>query len=130
MSVPGTHSALSLTRRSGISGLEAGDNLAVVGLELGPLGVKFGHALGAHVTVLSHSPGKRPDAGKLGADDFITTEDEDIFIENAGRFNYFLDRSWPSTTRTPISICCTTTASWCWSACQMSRCRFLLRPSF
>jgi uncharacterized zinc-type alcohol dehydrogenase-like protein len=73
-------------------GLEAGDKLAVVGLGgLGHMGVKFGHALGAHVTVLSHSPGKRQDALKLGADDFIATKDEDIFIENAGRFDFILD---------------------------------------
>jgi alcohol dehydrogenase (NADP+) len=73
-------------------GLEAGDKLAVVGLGgLGHMGVKFGHALGAHVTVLSHSPGKRQDALKLGADDFIATKDEDILIENAGRFDFILD---------------------------------------
>lgn len=112
-------------------GLEAGDKLAVVGLGgLGHMGVKFGHALGAHVTVLSHSPGKRQDALKLGADDFIATNDEDIFIENTGRLISSSIRSRPSTTTTPISICCTTTASWCWSACRMSRRRFLLRPSF
>jgi alcohol dehydrogenase (NADP+) len=73
-------------------GLKPGDKLAVVGLGgLGHMGVKFGHALGAHVTVLSHSPGKRQDAHKLGADDFIATKDEDVFIENTGRFNFILD---------------------------------------
>ena len=73
-------------------GLEAGDKLAVVGLGgLGHMAVKFGHAFGAHVTVLSHSPGKRQDALKLGADDFIATKDEDVFIENAGRFDFILD---------------------------------------
>ena len=53
--------------------------------------MKFGHALGADVTVLSHSPNKREDALKLGADDFIVTRDEDAFIANAGRFNFILD---------------------------------------
>jgi uncharacterized zinc-type alcohol dehydrogenase-like protein len=74
-------------------GLKPGNKLAVVGLGgcLGHMGVKFGHALGAHVTVLSHSPGKRQDALKLGADDFIATKDEDIFVENAGRFDFILD---------------------------------------
>jgi alcohol dehydrogenase (NADP+) len=73
-------------------GLKPGNKLAVVGLGgLGHMGVKFGHALGAHVTVLSHSPGKRQDALKLGADDFVATKDEDIFIENAGRFDFILD---------------------------------------
>jgi uncharacterized zinc-type alcohol dehydrogenase-like protein len=73
-------------------GLKKGDKLAVVGLGgLGHMGVKFGKALGAHVTVLSHSPNKRKDALALGADDFIATKDEDVFIENAGRFNFILD---------------------------------------
>ena len=73
-------------------GLKPGNKVAVVGLGgLGHMGVKFGHALGAHVTVLSHSPGKRRDALKLGADDFIATKDEDIFIENAARFDFILD---------------------------------------
>ncbi len=38
------------------------------------MAVKFGHAMGAHVTVLSHSPNKRADALKLGADDFLATK--------------------------------------------------------
>jgi alcohol dehydrogenase (NADP+) len=73
-------------------GLEEGDKLAVVGLGgLGHMGVKFGHAMGAHVTVLSHSPGKRDDALKLGADDFLVTRDEAAFKDNAGRFDFILD---------------------------------------
>jgi alcohol dehydrogenase (NADP+) len=64
----------------------------VVGLgSLGHMAVKFGHAMGAHVTVLSHSPGKREDALRLGADDFLATKDEAVFKENAGRFNFILD---------------------------------------
>jgi uncharacterized zinc-type alcohol dehydrogenase-like protein len=47
--------------------------------------------MGAHVTVLSHSPGKRSDAIKLGADDFLATKDEGVFKENAGRFDFILD---------------------------------------
>ena len=47
--------------------------------------------MGAHVTVLSHSPKKREDALRLGADDFIATKDESVFKENAGRFNFILD---------------------------------------
>ena len=73
-------------------GLKKGDKLAVVGLGgLGHMGAKFGHAMGAHVTVLSHSPRKRADALKLGADDFIATKDESVFKENAGRFDFILD---------------------------------------
>ena len=73
-------------------GVKAGDKLAVVGLGgLGHMAVKLGHAMGAHVTVLSHSPGKREDALRLGADDFLPTKDESVFKENAGRFNFIID---------------------------------------
>jgi alcohol dehydrogenase (NADP+) len=73
-------------------GVKAGDHVGVVGLGgLGHMAVKLAHAFGAHVTVLSHSPGKRDDALKLGADDFLVTRDESVFKENAGRFNFILD---------------------------------------
>ena len=53
-----------------------GTRVAVMGLGgLGHMGVKLAHALGAHVTVLSHSAGKREQALALGADDFISTSD-------------------------------------------------------
>jgi alcohol dehydrogenase (NADP+) len=47
--------------------------------------------MGAHVTVLSHSPGKRDDALSLGADDFLVTKDEATFKEHAGRFDFIID---------------------------------------
>jgi uncharacterized zinc-type alcohol dehydrogenase-like protein len=73
-------------------GVEAGDRVAVVGLGgLGHMGVKIAHAMGAHVTVLSHSPGKREDALKLGADDFLATKDAAVFQANAKRFDFILD---------------------------------------
>jgi uncharacterized zinc-type alcohol dehydrogenase-like protein len=73
-------------------GVKAGDKVAVVGLGgLGHMAVKLAHALGAHVTVLSHSPNKRDDALRLGADDFIATKDESAFKENAGRFDLIFD---------------------------------------
>jgi len=53
-----------------------GKQLAVMGLGgLGHMGVKFAHALGAEVTVLSHSPSKEADARSLGADHFVVTSD-------------------------------------------------------
>src|SRR5262249_51683282 len=55
------------------------------------MGVKIAHALGAHVTVLSHSPGKRDDALKLGADEFLATRDPAVFDRNAKRFDFILD---------------------------------------
>jgi alcohol dehydrogenase (NADP+) len=73
-------------------GAKAGDTLAVVGLGgLGHMGVKIAKALGAKVTVLSHSPGKREGALRLGADDFIGTRDATVFQKNAGRFDFILD---------------------------------------
>ena len=47
--------------------------------------------MGAHVTVLSHSPGKREDALKLGADDFLVTSDAKAFKDNAERFDFIID---------------------------------------
>ena len=73
-------------------GVKAGDKVAVVGLGgVGHMTVKLAHALGAYVTVLSHSPTKREDALRLGADDFIATKDESAFKENAGRFDFIFD---------------------------------------
>ncbi|MBA3549652.1 MAG: NAD(P)-dependent alcohol dehydrogenase [Nannocystis sp.] len=73
-------------------GLKQGDALAVVGLGgLGHMAVKIGAAMGARVTVLSHSPGKREDALALGASDFIATRDPAVFSEHKGRFDMILD---------------------------------------
>ncbi len=69
-----------------------GEEAAVLGLGgLGHMGVKFLKALGARVTVLSHSPGKRDDAGRLGADDFVVTSEDGAFKRNAQRFSFILD---------------------------------------
>ncbi len=73
-------------------GVTAGDKVAVVGLGgVGHVGVKLAKAMGAKVTVLSHSPGKRDDALRLGADDFIAISDAAVFSENTGRFDFILD---------------------------------------
>lgn len=66
--------------------------LAVVGLGgLGHMAVKLGKALGAHVTVLSHSDKKRHDAKRLGAKDFFKTSDPKTFTTLAKRFDFILD---------------------------------------
>ena len=73
-------------------GVKAGDKIAVVGLGgLGHMAVKIAKAMGAHVTVLSHSESKRDDAKRLGADDFLVTRDEAVFKQHAGRFDFILD---------------------------------------
>lgn len=72
--------------------VKPGDRVAVVGLGgLGHMGVKIAKAMGAHVSVLSHSPGKRDDALRLGADDFLATRDKGVFETNAKRFHVILD---------------------------------------
>ena len=69
-----------------------GMHVAVVGLGgLGHMGVKFAKAMGAHVTVLSHSSHKAEDSKRLGADDFVNTSDPDAFKNNAKRFDFILD---------------------------------------
>ena len=66
--------------------------LAVVGLGgLGHMAVKIGNALGAHVTVLSHSDKKRRDAKRLGAKDFYKTSDPKTFTTLSKQFDFILD---------------------------------------
>jgi uncharacterized zinc-type alcohol dehydrogenase-like protein len=73
-------------------GVRAGDPVGIVGLGgLGHVAVRLAKAMGAHVTVLSHSPGKRADALRLGADDFLATTDADVFDGNLKRFTFILD---------------------------------------
>jgi uncharacterized zinc-type alcohol dehydrogenase-like protein len=71
---------------------KAGDQVAILGLGgLGHVAVKIAKAMGAKVTVLSHSAGKRADALELGADDFVDTNDKNAFQENLKRFDFILD---------------------------------------
>ena len=66
--------------------------LAVVGLGgLGHMAVKIGNALGAHVTVLSHSDKKRRDAKRLGAKEFYKTSDPKTFTTLSKQFDFILD---------------------------------------
>jgi uncharacterized zinc-type alcohol dehydrogenase-like protein len=55
------------------------------------MGVKFAHALGAHVTVFSHSESKRQDALAMGADDFIVTAGSDVFTTHAKQFDLIIN---------------------------------------
>ena len=57
-----------------------GKKVGIVGLGgLGHIGVRIAHALGAEVTVLSHSTRKQEDAKRLGADKFYATSDPATF---------------------------------------------------
>jgi len=69
-----------------------GTRVAVMGLGgLGHMGVKFAKALGAHVTVLSHSPAKESDALAMGADAFVATNNGDVFKKHARTFDLILN---------------------------------------
>ncbi len=66
--------------------------VGVVGLGgLGHMGVKFAHALGAHVVVFTTSPGKREDALRLGADEVVISKNADEMNKHAGSFDFILD---------------------------------------
>jgi uncharacterized zinc-type alcohol dehydrogenase-like protein len=69
-----------------------GKKVAIMGLGgLGHMGVKIAAALGAEVTVLSHSEKKREDALKLGAHHFVCTRDEQVFKEAANTFDLIVN---------------------------------------
>jgi len=69
-----------------------GHKLAVLGLGgLGHMGVKFGVAFGAEVTVLSTSPKKEADAKKLGAHHFLVTTDPEQVKAAKNSFDFILD---------------------------------------
>jgi len=73
-------------------GVTKGKKVGVVGLGgLGHMGVKFGHALGAHVVVFTTSPGKKDDALRLGADDVVVSRNADEMQKHTGSFDFILD---------------------------------------
>lgn len=58
---------------------------------LGHMGVKIAAALGAEVTVISHSDKKREDAMKFGAHNFISTKNPEVFEQNASKFDLIIN---------------------------------------
>lgn len=69
-----------------------GHKVGVVGLGgLGHMAVKFAASFGAEVTVLSTSPSKEADAMKLGAHQFILTENEDQLKKVTNYFDFIID---------------------------------------
>jgi len=69
-----------------------GQKVGVVGLGgLGHMGVKFAHALEAHVVVFTTSPSKKEDALRLGADDVVLSRNTDEVQKRAGSFDFILD---------------------------------------
>lgn len=73
-------------------GVTEGKKVGVVGLGgLGHMGVKFAHALGAHVVVFTTSPGKKEDALRLGADEVVVSRDANQMQKHAESFDFILD---------------------------------------
>lgn len=69
-----------------------GKKVAVMGLGgLGHMGVKFAAAMGAEVTVLSHSPSKEADALAMGAHHFVATNAADALKKNEKEFDIILN---------------------------------------
>ncbi len=69
----------------------AGKKLAVLGLGgLGHMAVKIGHAMGAEVTVLSHSRKKEADALRLGAQAFCNTTETHELEKLRSTFDFIL----------------------------------------
>lgn len=68
-----------------------GTKVAILGMGgLGHVAVQIAHALGAEVTVLSRTLGKKEDGLKLGADHYYATQDPATFDKLAGHFDVIL----------------------------------------
>ena len=69
-----------------------GQRVGVIGLGgLGHMGIKFAHALGAHVVAITTSPGKTADAHRLGADEVLISRDEAAMAARTRGFDFILD---------------------------------------
>jgi alcohol dehydrogenase (NADP+) len=70
----------------------AGQKVGIVGLGgLGHMAVKFAVSFGAEVTVLSSSPSKENDSLRLGAHNFLNTNDKKTLYKAKGQFDFILD---------------------------------------
>ena len=69
-----------------------GKRVGIVGLGgLGHMGVKLAHALGAHVVLLTTSPGKAEDAKALGADEVVISTDPEALRAHAASLDLIVD---------------------------------------
>ncbi len=69
-----------------------GKKVGIVGLGgLGHMGVKIAHAMGAHVTLFTTSPGKIEDGKRLGADEVCISTDAAQMAARANQFDFVLN---------------------------------------
>jgi uncharacterized zinc-type alcohol dehydrogenase-like protein len=70
----------------------AGQKVGIIGLGgLGHMGVKFAHAMGAHVVMITTSPEKGGDAKKLGAAEVLISKDAEAMAAAANSFDFLLN---------------------------------------
>src|SRR6201991_2715218 len=73
-------------------GVTKGKKVGIVGLGgLGHMGLKFAHALGAHVVLFTTSPGKTEDAKRLGADEVVISKDAKQMQAHRNSFDFILN---------------------------------------
>ncbi|MFM9095342.1 MAG: NAD(P)-dependent alcohol dehydrogenase [Actinomycetes bacterium] len=71
---------------------DPGKKVGIIGLGgLGHMGVKFAVAMGAEVSVLSHSANKEQDAKAMGAHNFILPKDESVFDKYKMHFDLLIN---------------------------------------
>lgn len=72
--------------------IKRGDMVGVIGLGgLGHMGIKFAHALGAEVVMITRSAAKGQDAKALGADKVLLSSDAAAMAEYANQFDFLLN---------------------------------------
>jgi uncharacterized zinc-type alcohol dehydrogenase-like protein len=70
----------------------AGQKVGIIGLGgLGHMGVKFAHAMGARVVMITTSPRKGADARKLGADEVLLSTDAQAMDGARNSFDFLLN---------------------------------------
>ena len=73
-------------------GAGPGKKVGIVGLgDLGHMGLKFAHSLGAHVVQFTTSENKRQDAMRLGADEVVLSNDPEAMKKHTSSFDLIID---------------------------------------
>ena len=72
--------------------VSTGQTVGIIGLGgLGHMGIKFAHAMGAKVVMITTSPEKGQDATKLGADGVLISTDADAMAAAMNSFDFLLN---------------------------------------
>ena len=72
--------------------VHSGQKVGIIGLGgLGHMGIKFAHAIGAQVVMITHSPEKGEDAKKLGADEVLLSQDSEAMKKHRNSFDFLLN---------------------------------------